>query len=133
MNDHNNNFDIISDMMDRDIRTIDNATDEATIRHAIETFDKLGQNLPIPVYAAARLQLCCFIKQQPSDPLAIEAALCIARHTHDNKRKAQILKTVAATGNPEVAAVLGDLAMREGHVGEAAYWLRVARRSILGE
>ena len=131
MND--NNFDIIGDMMDRDIRTIDNATDEATIRHAIETFNKLGQNLPIPVYAAARLQMCCFIKQHPTDPMAVEAAICIARHTHDKKRRAQILKSVASTGNPEVAALLGDLAMQTGHVGEAAYWLRVARRSILGE
>lgn len=131
MND--NTFDIISDMMDRDIRTIDNVTDEATIRYAIATFDKLGQNLPIPVYAAARLQLCCFIKQHPTDPLAVEAGICIARHTHDKKRRAQILEAVASTGNPEVAALLGDLAMREGRVGEAAYWLRVARRSILGE
>ena len=133
MTDNNTNYNIIDDMMDRDIRTIEGAFDEPTIRHAIDTFNKLGQNLPIPVYAAARLQLCCFIKTHTTDPLAIEAALCIAAHTHDKKRRAQILKAVAGTGNPEVAALLGDLAMQEGHIGEAAYYLRVARRSILGD
>jgi hypothetical protein len=106
------------------------AQSTAEINEAIKVLDNYGESTD--ARALARVQLALFADANLGKPESVPALLAIARHTCTKPVRAMVLELAAQAGSAEAYACLADLALDKGKVGKAAYYLRCARRLVLG-